>query len=113
RAVKLGMIGAAELAKAIANALHLTNAPGVWDPIAAPSRGAGDYAIGDVLALLARRPVDDLASAEAAAQALASELDCAVLIKGGHIAGDEAIDVLVHGRERTELRSPRVRAGEH
>ena len=34
RAVKLGMIGSTELAKAIANALHLTNAPVVWDPIA-------------------------------------------------------------------------------
>jgi hydroxymethylpyrimidine kinase/phosphomethylpyrimidine kinase len=129
RAVKLGMIGSAELAKAIANALHLTNAPVVWDPIAAPSRGTGDYAIGDFLAalrphlalvtpnrdelaVLARRPVDDLASAEAAAHALATQLDCAVLIKGGHIAGDEAIDVLIHGRERMELRAPRVRAGE-
>jgi hydroxymethylpyrimidine/phosphomethylpyrimidine kinase len=132
RAVKIGMIGSAELAKAIANALHLTNAPVIWDPIGAPSRGTGDYA--DVLAdsiaalrphlalvtpnrnelaVLAKRPVDDLASAEAAGQALAALLDCAILVKGGHFDGDESIDVLLHGRERTELRAPRVHAGEH
>src|SRR5262245_33455341 len=39
RAVKIGMIGSVEIARAIANALHLTNAPVVWDPILAPSRG--------------------------------------------------------------------------
>lgn len=132
RAVKIGMIGSAELAKAIANALHLTNAPVVWDPIGAPSRGHGDYAsvLADSiaalrphlalvtpnqreLALLANLPVDDLASAEVAGRALAERLDCAVLVKGGHLGGDEAIDVLIHGGERTELRAPRIASGEH
>jgi hydroxymethylpyrimidine kinase/phosphomethylpyrimidine kinase len=130
RAVKLGMIGSTELAKAIANALHLTNAPVVWDPIAAPSRGIGDYAIAEAivalkphlslvtpnareLALLANRPVDDLASAEAAAHALAEHLDCAVLVKGGHLAGDESIDILIHAGGREEFRAPRVQHGEH
>src|SRR5436190_24215708 len=39
RAVKIGMLGSAETARAIANALHLTHAPVVWDPILAPTRG--------------------------------------------------------------------------
>ena len=57
RAVKVGMLGTAEVAKAIANALHLTNAPVVWDPVAAPSRGAGEYSAALAEALTAlRRP---------------------------------------------------------
>ncbi len=47
RAVKIGMIGSTEIAKAIANALHLTNAPVVWDPVLYPSRG--DVALADSL----------------------------------------------------------------
>ncbi|MGH2899275.1 MAG: bifunctional hydroxymethylpyrimidine kinase/phosphomethylpyrimidine kinase, partial [Solirubrobacteraceae bacterium] len=39
KAVKIGMIGSSEVAKAIANALALTSAPVVWDPIVHPSRG--------------------------------------------------------------------------
>jgi hydroxymethylpyrimidine kinase/phosphomethylpyrimidine kinase len=133
RAVKLGMIGSTELAKAIANALHLTNAPVVWDPIAAPTLGHGrhgDYAIAEAiavlkphlalvtpnageLALLTNRTVDDLASAETAARALAEQLDCAVLVKGGHLGGDESIDVLIHAGGREEFRAPRVQNGEH
>ncbi|HEX4449720.1 MAG TPA: hydroxymethylpyrimidine/phosphomethylpyrimidine kinase [Kofleriaceae bacterium] len=130
RAVKLGMIGSTEVAKAIANALHLTNAPVVWDPIAAPSRGSGDYAIAEALAalkphlalvtpnarelaVLSNRTIDDLASAEAAARALADQLDCAVLVKGGHLGGDESVDILIHAGGRDEFRAPRVQNGEH
>ena len=131
RAVKIGMIGSAEIAKAVANALHLTNAPVVWDPVAAPSRGTGDYAatFGDAasalrphlalvtpnqreLALLADRPVTDLASAELAGRALATALDCAVLVKGGHLGGDESIDILLHAGGRDEFRAPRIASGE-
>src|SRR5688500_6067024 len=39
RAVKIGMVASTASAKAIANALHLTQAPVVWDPILAPTRG--------------------------------------------------------------------------
>src|SRR5450432_4107594 len=54
RAVKIGMIGSIEIAKAIANALHLTSAPVVWDPIAAPSQGDVTYlsALDDAVAAL-------------------------------------------------------------
>src|SRR5690606_38196966 len=39
KAVKLGMIGSVEIARAIANALQLTDARVVWDPVMQPSRG--------------------------------------------------------------------------
>jgi hydroxymethylpyrimidine kinase/phosphomethylpyrimidine kinase len=132
RAVKIGMIGSIEIAKAIANALHLTSAPVVWDPIAAPSRGDVTYipAFDDAvyalrphltlvtpnareLAMLAAMPVTDLASAEAAGAALAARLDAAVLVKGGHLGGDESIDVLLHPGGREVFRGPRITNGEH
>src|SRR5262245_17830591 len=39
KAVKLGMLGALDIAREISDGLHLTAAPVVWDPIAAPSLG--------------------------------------------------------------------------
>ena len=133
RAVKLGMIGSAELARAIASALHLTAAPLVWDPVMAPSRGELPRAeawIEDALvalrphltlvtpnapelAALTGLPVHDLAEAEAAARALATRLDAAVLAKGGHLGGDEAVDLLIYAGGREELRGARVAGGEH
>jgi len=131
KAVKIGMVGSLAVAKAIAAALHLTNAPVVWDPVAGPTLGnvayheSFDDAVAALrphltlitpnaqeLALLARMPVTDQVSAEAAARALANMLDCAVLIKGGHLAGDEAIDVLISGDSRDELRGARTVDGD-
>lgn len=133
RAVKIGMIGSTAIAKAIANALHLTSAPVVWDPILFPSRGniaLTDDTIDDAmqalrphitivtpnareLATLTSLPVTDLATAETAGRTLASRLDCAVLVKGGHLAGDESIDVVLTAHGREELRAPRIPSGEH
>jgi hydroxymethylpyrimidine/phosphomethylpyrimidine kinase len=134
RAVKIGMIGSTAVAKAIANALHLTSAPVVWDPILYPSRGdvpLVDSLFGDAitalrphlalvtpnareLAFMTNLSVVDLASAEAAGRSLMHRLDCAVLIKGGHIDGDESVDVLLQpSGARDELRAPRIRDGEH
>lgn len=147
RAVKIGMVGSTAIAKAIANALHLTSAPVVWDPILYPSRGdvpLVDSLFGDAitalrphltlvtpnareLAFMTNLPVTDHATAEVAARALIQRLDCAVLIKGGHLGpkmepgglgpiggGDESVDVLLQPTgARDELRAPRVRDGEH
>jgi hydroxymethylpyrimidine/phosphomethylpyrimidine kinase len=132
-AVKIGMIGSAEIARAIATALHLTHAPTVWDPVMHPSRGElhraeafiGDALVAlrphltlltpnlDELAFFAGGPIASLADATAAASALARQLDAAVLAKGGHIGGDEAIDVLAYVGGVEELRGPRVRDGHH
>lgn len=132
-AVKLGMLGAADIAREIADGLHLTAAPVVWDPISAPS-------LGDVrfdrdlfeemlrelaphltlitpnaaeLAALAKRPIRDLDDAIAAARELGQRTGAAVLAKGGHAAGPESIDVLVSGELIERLRGPRVVDGEH
>src|SRR5688572_28188642 len=107
RAVKIGMVGSTAIAKAIANALHLTHAPVVWDPILAPSRGNVqfvDAGFGEAITALRPHltivtpnklelfqltglPTGDQAMAEAAARELATKLDCAVLVKGGHFTG--------------------------
>ncbi|HUJ59508.1 MAG TPA: PfkB family carbohydrate kinase, partial [Kofleriaceae bacterium] len=120
------------IARAIASTLQLTNAPVVWDPVVYPSRGElprADAWIEDAiaalrphvtlvtpnaheLAVMTGLPVDDLATAEVAGRALAQRLDTAVLVKGGHLGGDESIDVLLHPGGREELRAPRVRGGE-
>ena len=66
------------------------------------------------LAFMTNLAVVDLASAEAAARTLMHRLDCAVLIKGGHIDGDESVDVLLQpSGARDELRAPRIPDGEH
>jgi hydroxymethylpyrimidine/phosphomethylpyrimidine kinase len=133
KAVKIGMIGSAEIARAIASTLQLTAAPLVWDPVMYPSRGElprADAWMPDAaaalsphltlltpnaqeLAFLAGMPVRDLGEAEAAARALSARLEAAVLAKGGHLGGDESIEILIHSGGREELRAPRVRGGEH
>lgn len=132
RAVKIGMLCSSDVATALANALQLTDAPVVWDPIAAPSRGSAATAFplaaaaqalrphlaivtpnAPELALLSGMPVTDLVSAEAAARALADRLDTAVLVKGGHLGGEHAIDVLIYAGGREQFRSERIAGGEH
>jgi hydroxymethylpyrimidine/phosphomethylpyrimidine kinase len=133
RGVKLGMLGAVDIAREIGDGLHLTAAPVVWDPISAPSLGdvSFDRELFDEmlrelaphltlitpnvveLAALTKRRIDGLDELAAAARDLAGRLGVAVLAKGGHIGGPESVDVLVVGDLVEKLRSPRVRGGEH
>jgi hydroxymethylpyrimidine/phosphomethylpyrimidine kinase len=133
KAAKIGMIGSTEIAKAIANALHLTNAPVVWDPVLYPSRGdvaLADSLFGDAidvlrphlalvtpnareLAFMSDTAVPDFAAAITAGKRLANRLDAAVLVKGGHFATDDAIDVLIHAGGVEQLAGPRIRDGHH
>jgi hydroxymethylpyrimidine/phosphomethylpyrimidine kinase len=133
RAVKIGMIGASTVAESIGVALALTGAPVVWDPVMHPSRGEVTFADNlfghAVIALaphltlltpnageltfLAGKPIHGVADARAAGQALAAKLQCAVLVKGGHLGGDESIDVLCFAGRVEELRLPRIPGGEH
>lgn len=131
KAVKLGLIGSSGVARAIASALHLTNAPVVWDPVAAPSLGHASFGELDEamaslrphlalvtpnvqeLALLSHMPIDSTADAEAAARHLAHQLDCAVLVKSGHMVGPDATDILISVTMREELHGPRIANGEH
>jgi hydroxymethylpyrimidine kinase/phosphomethylpyrimidine kinase len=126
-AVKIGMLGSAAVAEAVADALALTGAPVVWDPVLAQSRGDVSLFAGDPgraidllsthLALitpnaaeasaLSGLEVTDAASAAAAGRVLAVRCRSAVLVKGGHLDEDQAIDVLVNGNEVTYLSGPR------
>ena len=130
-AVKLGMLGVVDTAVAIGHAMQLTSAPLVWDPVLFASRG-GPLIDGELgravaalephltvvtpnireLALLAGAPVVTLDDAIAAGMALAARLGAAVLVTGGHLAGEESIDVLIRGSSHEELRAPRIPGGE-
>lgn len=112
KAVKIGMLASMEALSILDDHLAATNAPVVWDPIFAPSQGT--VAIDPVLlheallklgrhAMLITPNLRELAvlsgatsmfasfgDAVAAAQKLASMIECAVLVKGGHAVDDEA-----------------------
>jgi hydroxymethylpyrimidine/phosphomethylpyrimidine kinase len=133
KAVKLGMLGAVDIAREIGDGLHLTAAPVVWDPISAPSLGDVSFdrelftemlrelaphltlitPNASELAALAGRRIGDLDDLAAAARQLAERLGVAVLAKGGHAGGPESVDILVDRELVERLRSPRVGGGEH
>lgn len=132
RAVKIGMIGPLPTsARPLADALALTSAPVVWDPVAAPTAGdlwerelfeaALQAHLSELtrhltlitpnrreLGLLVGTEPSSLAAATAAAEQLASTTKAAVLIKGGHFEGDDAIDILVEGGTVEHLRGARI-----
>jgi len=132
KAVKIGILGASTIAGAIGEALKLTAAPVVWDPITHPSRGVialADSMFGDALAaitphltiltpnarelaFLMHEPIGALSDAVAAALTLSARLDAAVLVKGGHLGSDEAVDVLCSRGTVEALRGPRLQRGE-
>lgn len=132
KAIKIGMVGSAAIARAMANALHLSAAPVVWDPVMYPSRGEKslnedslDEAMMALrphltlvtpnkqeLFLLTGLPTGTTVMAEVAGKALAKKLDTAVLVKGGHFSGAESTDMLFHDGGMEELRGPRIPGGE-
>jgi hydroxymethylpyrimidine/phosphomethylpyrimidine kinase len=62
----------------------------------------------DEIATLLGESVCDLSGMRAAGVRLAEQFDCAVLAKGGHLRGEQAIDYLVDGKTVTELAEPFV-----
>ncbi|MCC6993811.1 MAG: hydroxymethylpyrimidine/phosphomethylpyrimidine kinase [Deltaproteobacteria bacterium] len=129
RAVKIGMLVTNAQAHAVAGALALVpDAPVVWDPV---MRSSGGVALMEddarVLAsvlfprltlmtpnlleaqALTGIPVRDRAGMRRAGEALCEMGAKAVLVKGGHLAGDQAVDVLVReGGSALELVAPRI-----
>jgi hydroxymethylpyrimidine/phosphomethylpyrimidine kinase len=130
-AVKIGMIGSAATAHAVADVLEHLSAPIVFDPVMVATSG-DTLADAETIAAFERlmrlsqlttpnlpelkalsgMPVDDGEAVYAAAQAIAVRRRCAVLAKGGHGRGREIVDRLVYvdpmdGRP-TEWRSERI-----
>jgi hydroxymethylpyrimidine/phosphomethylpyrimidine kinase len=129
-AVKIGMIGSAETAEALAARLD-PQAQGhgeaqsvqiVFDPVMVATSGVmlADPQTVHAFELLMRRatlvtpnvpeletlierPIADLGELIAGARELASRIGTAVLAKGGHLAGDEVTDVLVSGGDDPEI----------
>ena len=127
-AIKIGMLGSAELVKALTEKFAETDIPIVFDPVMVATSGAtlADedtvsafhefFAVARLatpnLPELARltwsQPKTELAM-EREAKRLARDFGCAVLAKGGHLKGDLVTDLLVE-RDGTirRWRAPRI-----
>ena len=129
-AIKIGALGTQESASEVASALALTAAPAVLDPVVRASSGPGALFLGDpATALAALMPhlalitpniaeaealsgiaIADPEAMEAAARALAAA-GAAVLVKGGHLAGEDALDLLARGEVIVRLEGDRIPGG--
>ena len=127
RAVKSGALGNREIIAAVAELATSFDCPFVIDPVAISKHGArllAADAIEAFKALLLPRAslvtpnlaeaemltgleVRDVAGMYAAGEKLLAMGARAVLVKGGHLAGD-AVDVLFDGSKRVEFTAPRV-----
>ncbi|MEV5511243.1 bifunctional hydroxymethylpyrimidine kinase/phosphomethylpyrimidine kinase [Streptomyces orinoci] len=129
RAVKTGMLASAGLVRTVAALLAETGAPVVVDPVGVSKHGdallaaSARAAVREELlprATVATPNLDEVAwltgvrarteaDLPAAAEAVLACGPRWVLVKGGHLAGDEdAVDLLTDGTERHWLRSPRL-----
>ncbi len=114
-AVKIGMIGSAQTAEAVATRLEALSVPIVFDPVMIATSGAtlADArtiaAFGRLMAL-ASVTTPNLPEAEALGGAAAIlRYGCHVVMKGGHGPGDEIVDLLLSPRGGTkELRARRL-----
>jgi len=129
-AVKTGMLWSAAIAREVAAALAAMRLPLVVDPVMVATSGArllDDDAVDayrsalapvatlvtpnlDEAAVLSGTPIDpaaDVDSLAEAAAALGRQLDCSILLKGGHLSGDP-IDVLWQPSGLVAWRHPRV-----
>lgn len=130
-AVKIGMVPTIEAVAAIGRALDGFRGPVVFDPVLAASSGGALLAgaPAQLMPLVARADlvtpnaveaaalagigVGDPAAAAAAAGLLCDRGARAVLVKGGHLTGGEAVDVLITvagdgAREERRFAGPRL-----
>lgn len=127
-AVKIGMLHDLATVTAVRRALKDLSAPIVLDPVWRPSRGRSlatrgllDAIVAELWSLLhvvtpnipeaqelCGWPLQDLEQRIAAAQALQDLGTHAVLVKGGHDDGEQAIDVLASEDKVDLLHSPRL-----
>ncbi len=128
RALKFGALASAANVRAARDLARASRLPVVVDPVIAPTRGKERLLdrsamkalheliseativtpnIGEAEAILGRR-IEDLEAAKEAALALASLGSRAVLLKGGHLAGARAVDILVIGKKSKLLSRRRL-----
>jgi hydroxymethylpyrimidine/phosphomethylpyrimidine kinase len=134
-AIKTGLLCSADIISAVAQAIQGSvrktprHVPLVIDPVMIAT--SGDWLLDpgavesyktklfplatlitpnlDEAALLLQTPIKDRKEMDNAAKALANKYRASVLLKGGHLRGDKAIDLLFHNGEVTEFSAPFVR----
>jgi hydroxymethylpyrimidine/phosphomethylpyrimidine kinase len=128
-AVKTGMLASAAIVEAVAAAIAALDLPNVVvDPVMVAKGGdrlLHEDAVHAMKATLLRRALvvtPNIPEAEALSGTAIRSLDdmrtaaaiilelgpAAVIVKGGHLAGDESIDLLVHPPHQWLLRAPRL-----
>ncbi len=128
-AVKTGMLATAAIVEAVAAAIETLDLPNVVvDPVMAAKGGdrlLEEEAVAALksellpralvvtpnaseASLLAGMRVDSLDEVRQAAMRIRALGPGAVIVKGGHLSGGEAVDVLYDGHRFVELRAPRV-----
>jgi hydroxymethylpyrimidine/phosphomethylpyrimidine kinase len=129
-AIKSGMLGDADVVRAVASGLRRhALSPYVLDPVMAATSGDALLTpdaiaaiveelfplaalvtpnLDEVGLLLGERP-SDVAGMERAARTLVAERGArAALVKGGHLAGNELVDVLYDGKQLRRFTHPRI-----
>lgn len=129
-AAKTGALGSAEIVEVVASRFAGTAVPLIVDTVriakhdavllqASARRAVLDRLLpvaalitanADEAAWLAEQPVRDESEAAAAAERLVALGARAVLVKGGHLPGTDAVDMLLLGGELTRLSAPRQAA---
>jgi len=127
-AIKTGMLGSIEVVERVAAILDTTDAPAVVDPVMIAKGGhplLPDAAVQAVRTLMVPRAalltpnapeaealtglgVADLDGQRRAGEALLELGAGAVLMKGGHVAGEMVVDLLLTSTGETLLEGPRV-----
>jgi hydroxymethylpyrimidine/phosphomethylpyrimidine kinase len=127
-AIKTGMLGSTEVVERVAAILDTSEAPSVVDPVMIAKGGSPllpDEAVQAVRALMVPRAalltpnapeaealtgiaVADLDGQRRAGEALLAMGARAVLMKGGHVAGDTVVDLLLTPTGETLLEGPRL-----
>ncbi|PRA78619.1 bifunctional hydroxymethylpyrimidine kinase/phosphomethylpyrimidine kinase [Microbacterium sp. MYb66] len=129
-AVKIGMLADAEVIRTVGAWLdHVRPPVVVLDPVMVATSGDrlldrdAERALHDLLdratlitpnlaelAVLSNREISDWEDAISVAEELSVQIGAAVLVKGGHLTGDEAPDALLDGRRgrREEFSGPRI-----
>jgi hydroxymethylpyrimidine/phosphomethylpyrimidine kinase len=128
-AVKIGMLATAAIARAVAEATERHRLPHLVLDTVMIAKGGARLVDDDAVAVLRAPlmglaevvtanapeastltglPVTTLAEAHRAAERLVAMGARAAIVKGGHLPGDAAVDVLFDGRTATELREARI-----